>query len=203
MQATFETSEYQDFNEQNNLTPMEISGDEVVAQLEEDTQRYADLVDEYGIDLGDGTTADHADRRVLDVQWQTPHLATLGVVRRPRAWRRARTSRFDVEATRVAALAKEPRLGFAFRTTCDPTLLEGGHADNALPQSASATINCRIFPGHSIESIRDELAKVIGDPGVTAWTPEDLPGAQGTASTFATPADRNEVRRIERTLKVD
>lgn len=55
MQATFETSEYQDFNEQNNLTPMEISGDEVVAQLEEDTQRYADLVDEYGIDLGDAS----------------------------------------------------------------------------------------------------------------------------------------------------
>ena len=52
MQATFETEEYQAFNEQNNLTPMEIPGDEVVAQLEEDTQRYADLVAEYGIDLG-------------------------------------------------------------------------------------------------------------------------------------------------------
>ena len=55
MQATFETEEYQDFNEQNNLTPMEISGDEVVAQLEEDKQRYADLVEEYGIDLGDAS----------------------------------------------------------------------------------------------------------------------------------------------------
>lgn len=55
MQATFETEEYQTFNEQNNLTPMEISGDEVVAQLEEDTQRYADLVEEYGIDLGDAS----------------------------------------------------------------------------------------------------------------------------------------------------
>ena len=55
MQATFETDEYQDFNEQNNLTPMEIPGDEVVAQLEEDKQRYADLVEEYGIDLGDAS----------------------------------------------------------------------------------------------------------------------------------------------------
>jgi tripartite-type tricarboxylate transporter receptor subunit TctC len=55
MQATFETSEYQDFNEQNNLTPMEISGDEVVTQLEEDKQRYADLVEEYDIDLGDAS----------------------------------------------------------------------------------------------------------------------------------------------------
>lgn len=52
MQATFETEDYQAFNEQNSLTPMEVPGDEVVAQLEEDKQRYADLVDEYGIDLG-------------------------------------------------------------------------------------------------------------------------------------------------------
>lgn len=52
MQATFDSEEYKAFNEQNNLTPMEITGDEVVAQLEADTQRYADLVAEYGIDLG-------------------------------------------------------------------------------------------------------------------------------------------------------
>jgi tripartite-type tricarboxylate transporter receptor subunit TctC len=52
LQATFETEEYQKFNEQNSLTPMEISGEEVVAQLEEDKQRYADLVEEYSIDLG-------------------------------------------------------------------------------------------------------------------------------------------------------
>ena len=53
LQATFETEEYQEFNEQNSLTPMEIPGDEVVAQLEEDKQRYADLVDEYGINLAE------------------------------------------------------------------------------------------------------------------------------------------------------
>jgi tripartite-type tricarboxylate transporter receptor subunit TctC len=53
MQATFETEDYQSFNEQNSLTPMEISGDEVVAQLEEDKQRYADLVEKYDIDLGE------------------------------------------------------------------------------------------------------------------------------------------------------
>lgn len=52
MQATFKTEEYQAFNEQNNLTPMEISGDEVLAQLEDDKQRYADTVEQYGISLG-------------------------------------------------------------------------------------------------------------------------------------------------------
>jgi tripartite-type tricarboxylate transporter receptor subunit TctC len=53
MQATFETEDYQAFNEANSLTPMEISGEEVVAQLEADQQRYADLVEEYGITLSE------------------------------------------------------------------------------------------------------------------------------------------------------
>ena len=53
MQATFETEEYQAFNEQNSLTPMEISGEEVVAQLEADKERYAALVEEYGINLAE------------------------------------------------------------------------------------------------------------------------------------------------------
>ncbi|MEU0313520.1 tripartite tricarboxylate transporter substrate binding protein [Nocardioides sp. NPDC006273] len=54
MQATFKTEEYQAFNKQNSLTPMEISGDEVVAQLDEDKKRFADLVEQYGLDLGQG-----------------------------------------------------------------------------------------------------------------------------------------------------
>jgi acetylornithine deacetylase/succinyl-diaminopimelate desuccinylase-like protein len=52
------------------------------------------------------------------------------------------------------------------RTTCVATLLEGGHANNALPQRAAANVNCRIFPGHSIEETQAELAAAIGDPGV-------------------------------------
>jgi len=71
----------------------------------------------------------------------------------------------DTEAE--AIVNKDPFLHSNLRTTCVATLLDGGHAANALPQRAGANINCRIFPGHSIESIRDELANVIGDPGVT------------------------------------
>jgi tripartite-type tricarboxylate transporter receptor subunit TctC len=52
METTFADADYQAFNKLNNLTPMELPGDEVVAQLESDKQRYADLVEEYGIDLG-------------------------------------------------------------------------------------------------------------------------------------------------------
>jgi acetylornithine deacetylase/succinyl-diaminopimelate desuccinylase-like protein len=47
------------------------------------------------------------------------------------------------------------------------TLLDGGHANNALPQRAGANINCRIFPGETVEGTRAALAKVIGDPKIT------------------------------------
>jgi len=53
MKATFETEEYKSFNKQNSLTPMEISGDEVKTQLQQDQKRYADLIKQYGINLRD------------------------------------------------------------------------------------------------------------------------------------------------------
>ena len=48
-----------------------------------------------------------------------------------------------------------------------PTRLTAGHADNALPQSATATVNCRIFPGVGFEPVRAALASVVGE-GVSA-----------------------------------
>jgi len=50
------------------------------------------------------------------------------------------------------------------RTTCVATLLDGGHANNALPQHAAANINCRIFPGETVEQTRAALIAAIGDP---------------------------------------
>lgn len=61
--------------------------------------------------------------------------------------------------------ADEGEVGIT-RTRCVATLLSGGHADNALPQLATATVNCRIMPGVSPDAIREELQKVVGDPGV-------------------------------------
>ncbi len=67
----------------------------------------------------------------------------------------------------IAVLAANPATVGQTRTTCVATLLEGGHAPNALPQSAAATINCRIFPGVKIEELRDTLVKLAGkDVGV-------------------------------------
>jgi acetylornithine deacetylase/succinyl-diaminopimelate desuccinylase-like protein len=45
-------------------------------------------------------------------------------------------------------------------------MLTGGHAPNALPQSARATVNCRIFPGEDPEEVRKTLERIVADPGV-------------------------------------
>ena len=62
---------------------------------------------------------------------------------------------------------KDPFLHSNLRTTCVATMLDGGHARNALAQRAGAYVNCRIFPGHSVDEIRAELSKVVADPGVS------------------------------------
>ena len=68
----------------------------------------------------------------------------------------------------AAALASKDRTNHSLlRTTCVATLLDGGHANNALPQRAGANINCRIFPGETVEQTRATLAKLIGDPKLT------------------------------------
>jgi acetylornithine deacetylase/succinyl-diaminopimelate desuccinylase-like protein len=67
-------------------------------------------------------------------------------------------------ATRLSA---EPSFNSNFRTTCVATRLAAGHANNALPQTAQANVNCRIFPGHSPEEIRQQLIAVFADPKLT------------------------------------
>jgi acetylornithine deacetylase/succinyl-diaminopimelate desuccinylase-like protein len=63
--------------------------------------------------------------------------------------------------------AEEPSFNSNFRTTCVATRLAGGHANNALPQTAQANVNCRIFPGHSPEEIRQQLIQLFADPKLT------------------------------------
>ena len=59
------------------------------------------------------------------------------------------------------------------RTTCVATLLDGGHANNALPQRAGANLNCRIFPGVDYETVRKTLESVIADPKMTVVKSDD------------------------------
>ncbi len=52
-------------------------------------------------------------------------------------------------------------------TTCVATMINGGHAENALPQRATANINCRIFPGTHVAEVKARLIEVVGDPAMT------------------------------------
>lgn len=68
---------------------------------------------------------------------------------------------YDPEDEEAAArLAREPSYVGTTRTTCVVTMLDAGHAENALPQSATATVNCRIFPGESVAEVEQTLRTV-------------------------------------------
>ena len=73
---------------------------------------------------------------------------------------------FAADPRDVAAadeLWKHPSYVGATRTTCVATMLRAGHAENALPQQATATVNCRIFPGVTPQAVRDVLQTVVGE----------------------------------------
>ena len=63
----------------------------------------------------------------------------------------------------IQRLSQNPRFNSTMRTTCVATRLSGGHADNALPQTAQALVNCRILPGHSKEETRLQLIQTFKD----------------------------------------
>jgi acetylornithine deacetylase/succinyl-diaminopimelate desuccinylase-like protein len=77
----------------------------------------------------------------------------------------ARVAENDAEARRRIA-ARSPAWNSMLRTTCVATMLEGGHARNALPQLAAANVNCRVLPEDTLEVVTDSLRKAIGDDQV-------------------------------------
>jgi acetylornithine deacetylase/succinyl-diaminopimelate desuccinylase-like protein len=70
------------------------------------------------------------------------------------------------DAKAAAVLTADPSNNAILHTTCIPTLLNAGHANNALPQRADANINCRIFPGTSVEEVRAKLQELVADPEI-------------------------------------
>ncbi|MDB5702022.1 MAG: family metallo-hydrolase [Sphingomonadales bacterium] len=70
------------------------------------------------------------------------------------------------DAKAIATLTANPSTIGKIGTTCVVTMINGGHATNALPQRATANINCRIFPGHKPADIMAELQRVAADPAV-------------------------------------
>ena len=67
----------------------------------------------------------------------------------------------------VDRLSASPVFNAQLRTTCVATMLEGGHAINALPQMARARVNCRILPGEPVDEVKATLVKVLADEQIS------------------------------------
>jgi len=71
------------------------------------------------------------------------------------------------DAAALGRLSAKANYNSQLRTTCVATMLEGGHASNALPQSARATVNCRVLPGEPIEEVESTLRRVLADEQIS------------------------------------
>jgi acetylornithine deacetylase/succinyl-diaminopimelate desuccinylase-like protein len=100
------------------------------------------------------------------------------------------------DAKAAAVVSADPRLNAMLRTTCVATLMDAGHASNALPQRARANINCRIFPGVGIEEVRETLSRVLADAQITVTTIE--PSDPVVVPPPLTPAIMKPIEQVMR-----
>ena len=88
----------------------------------------------------------------------------------------------------IQRLSEDPYYNSTMHTTCVATRLLAGHANNALPQRASANVNCRILPGHSREEILKALTSVVADPKVSvAYVQNGMKVVMGDTEKTALP----------------
>lgn len=93
----------------------------------------------------------------------------------------------------LALIDKDKALHSMLRTTCVATLIDGGHALNALPQKVEANVNCRILPGHTPAEVRDQLTTLIANPAISiGYQKEGKPLAK------APPLDPKIVKPVEK-----
>jgi len=95
----------------------------------------------------------------------------------------------------IAILSANPATVGKIGTTCVVTLINGGHALNALPQRATANINCRIFPGHKPAEIMAELQAVAAEPAVTF---KDV--TEGSVANDASPMRPDFVAAVNKAM---
>jgi acetylornithine deacetylase/succinyl-diaminopimelate desuccinylase-like protein len=107
-------------------------------------------------------------------------------------------SAFLKDPADAAAIAlvtgKDPSWNATLRTTCVATMLEAGHATNALPQRARAIINCRIYPGVSADEVRAKLEELAADPAVKV-TMQETRGPTASLPPL-TPAIMNPIEKL-------
>ena len=90
------------------------------------------------------------------------------------------------DAAAIAKVSANPLWNAMLRTTCVATMLDAGHATNALPQRARANVNCRIFPGTTVQDVGKTLEQVLADPAIRITAlPSRMPLAVPPALTPA------------------
>jgi acetylornithine deacetylase/succinyl-diaminopimelate desuccinylase-like protein len=92
----------------------------------------------------------------------------------------------------VERLSEKPFYNAQLRTTCVATRLDGGHANNALPQTARATVNCRMLPDESVDDVLQTLARVVADDKIAV----ELVGMPQASP--ASPLDGDFMGAVER-----
>ena len=103
------------------------------------------------------------------------------------------------DSAAAATLSEDPRFASMLRTACVATRLAGGHAYNALPQQASANVNCRIVPTSTTEETMATLARVVGDTGVRITLTVEPRERFGAAPSAVEPALLAAVTELTRT----
>lgn len=98
-----------------------------------------------------------------------------------------------VNAQAIATLSADPGYNSQMRTSCVPTMLEGGHAPNALPQRAFANVNCRILPDATTEDVQATLTKIVNDTGVKISTDR---AARYSPPSPLTPELMGQIERV-------
>ncbi len=100
------------------------------------------------------------------------------------------------DSASAARLSASSFYNAQLRTTCVPTMIEGGHAPNALPQRARAVVNCRVLPSESLAGVRAELVRVVADDSVHVTPIND--GAVAGAPSPLTPAIMAPLEKVTR-----
>ena len=101
----------------------------------------------------------------------------------------------ELDSTAAALISRDPANSSRLRTSCVATMLTGGHASNALPQRATATVNCRILPDETTAIVQRRLEQAIGDTGVHITT------QRGAEDSPASPLTPDLLRTIEQTTQ--
>ena len=97
------------------------------------------------------------------------------------------------DAAANAMINKSVSWNAMLRTTCIPTLMEGGHASNAQPQRARATINCRLLPGSPVGPLESAIVAAVNNPEIKVTT---ITGGARPPPTPLTPAVMGPIQKV-------